>query len=258
MEIRLLSGKEVLDAAILIKEVLTSSKKPVYSETAAQSVMDFFLEHSSSMVCLGAFRDQLIGLLAFNEETFHINMFAVDPASQMQGVGRLLMENFIGTARAAGIARVTVSSVVETVPVYEALGFQKNGEVSKEGGLTLQPMEYLLGSEFLGKTVTVTVDQPYGSMHTHYADLEMPCNYGYVEDLLLAQGIFQNAYVYGVEEPVESFKGIVIGIVYHSVSSESRWIVGPSAVFDRSEVINVIGSMEESFESQILWLNTIA
>ena len=115
-------------------------------------------------------------------------------------------------------------------------------------------MEYLLGKEYLGKTVTVTVDRPYGSFHPHYPDTQYPCNYGYVEDVLAADGEYQDAYIVGVYEPVETFTGVVTAIIYRRNDSEAKWVVTRTADYDRAEVIDAVGEIEQYFETRIIWL----
>ncbi len=132
---------------------------------------------------------------------------------------------------------------------YQANGFIETGESSQAGGLSFTPMEYLLGRAMLGKTVTVIVDHPYGSFHPTIADAVYPVNFGYVSQ---TEGM-QDAWAIGPQEPVETFTGIVAGIVYHRQGT-SRWIViPPSMVIDHQKIIDLIGFEEQYYETEILW-----
>ena len=115
-------------------------------------------------------------------------------------------------------------------------------------------MEYLMVEEALGRRVTVTVDRPYGSLHPHYPDTEYPCNYGYVEEVLAADGEYQDAYIIGVYEPVDTFSGIVAAVVFRRNDCESKWIVTKDGTCDRQEVIDTIGVIEQYFDTRIIWL----
>ena len=152
------------------------------------------------------------------------------------------------------VPRITVNAPVSAKAAYEALGFETCGEAETRDGITSVPMEYLMGTEYLGRTVTVTVDRPYGSLHPHYPDTEYPCNYGYVEDVLAADGEFQDAYIVGVYEPLERFTGVVCAIIYRRNDSESKWVVSKTASYDRQEVIDAVGEVEQYFETRFVWL----
>ena len=156
------------------------------------------------------------------------------------------------TARA--VSRITVNAAKPAVPVYEALGFEAYGEETTKDGITSLPMEYLINQEMLGRTVTVTVDRPYGSLHPHYPDTEYPCNYGYVEEVLAGDGEFQDAYIIGVYEPVEQFTGVVTAIIYRRNDSESKWVVTKDGTCSKQEVIDAVGELEQYFDTRIIWL----
>lgn len=80
-------------------------------------------------------------------------------------------------------------------------------------------------TSYLGKTVTVTVDRPLGSAHPDYPDMIYPVNYGYIAGVVAPDGEAQDAYILGVDEPVESFTGVVIGIVCRENDIEDKWVV---------------------------------
>lgn len=49
----------------------------------------------------------------------------VDPVAQRRGIGRLMYEHFESLARSEGIKTMTLSSSLNAVPFYEALGFTR-------------------------------------------------------------------------------------------------------------------------------------
>ena len=69
-------------------------------------------------------------------------------------------------------------------------------------------------NSIIGATVTVTVDRPLGSYHPEYKDMYYPINYGYIEGVMALDGEEQDAYILGVNEPVDKFTGKIMAIVH--------------------------------------------
>ena len=79
----------------------------------------------------------------------------------------------------------------------------------------------------IGDIVTVTVDRPLGSYHPEYKDMYYPINYGYIEGIMAPDGEEQDAYILGVDKPVEKFTGKIIAIVHRKDDVEEKWVVCP-------------------------------
>ena len=104
----------------------------------------------------------------------------------------------------------------------------------------------------LGKTVTVTVDRPLGTYHPKHKDIYYPINYGYVEGIIAPDGEEQDAYILGVDEPVEQFTGKVIAIIHRFNDVEEKWVVAPEGqVFSKEEIWEQVKFQEQYFESEI-------
>ena len=69
----------------------------------------------------------------------------------------------------------------------------------------------------LGKVVTVKVDRHLGSFHPKHKDIYYPINYGYIEGIMAPDSEEQDAYILGVDEPVEEFTGKV-RMLWHVLS----------------------------------------
>ena len=105
----------------------------------------------------------------------------------------------------------------------------------------------------LGKTVTVTVDRPLGSFHPEYKDMYYPINYGYIEGTIAPDGEEQDAYILGVNEPVETFTGRVIAVIHRFDDVEEKWVVAPDGVeFTKDEVEEAVRFQEQYFKSEIV------
>lgn len=66
--------------------------------------------------------------------------------------------------------------------------------------------------QFLGKYVLVVIDRPKGSCHPDW-NLIYEVNYGYIPNTLAPDGEELDAYVLGVDRPVNKFKGKCIAII---------------------------------------------
>ncbi|MFR6331122.1 MAG: inorganic pyrophosphatase [Eisenbergiella sp.] len=82
----------------------------------------------------------------------------------------------------------------------------------------------------LGDIVTVTVDRPLGSFHPEYKNLYYPVNYGYVKGIAAPDGEEQDAYIIGVNKPVQEFTGKLIA-VFTAGMMECRQVAPEGLVF---------------------------
>ena len=104
----------------------------------------------------------------------------------------------------------------------------------------------------LGKQVEVIVDRPLGSHHPTYKELIYPINYGYIPSVFAQDGEEQDAYILGVDEPVESFCGTVIAIIHRLDDVEEKWVVAPEGVtFTKDEIFRQVNFQERFFHSEI-------
>lgn len=105
----------------------------------------------------------------------------------------------------------------------------------------------------IGDVVTVTVDRPLGSFHPEHKDLYYPVNYGYIEGIIAPDGEEQDAYILGVNEPVETFTGKIIAIVHRADDAEEKWVVCPAEMsFTKAEITEQIKFTEQYFQSEII------
>ena len=85
-------------------------------------------------------------------------------------------------------------------------------------------------NSIIGATVTVTVDRPLGSYHPEHKDTYYPINYGYIEGVMAPDGEEQDAYILGVNEPVDKFTGKIMAIVHRKDDIEEKWVVVPDGM----------------------------
>ena len=105
----------------------------------------------------------------------------------------------------------------------------------------------------IGNIVTVTVDRPLGSYHPKHKDLYYPINYGYIEGIMAPDGEEQDAYILGVQEPVEFFKGKIIAIIHRNDDVEEKWVVAPeNMTFSKEEIMEQVKFQEQYFDSEVM------
>ncbi|MBQ9510919.1 MAG: inorganic pyrophosphatase [Clostridia bacterium] len=104
----------------------------------------------------------------------------------------------------------------------------------------------------IGKTVKVKVDRPMGSFHPEHKDLYYPINYGYIEGVAAPDGEWQDAYILGVDKPVDTFSGKVIAVIHRMDDIEDKWVVCPQDMtFGEKEILEQVNFQEKFFNSTI-------
>lgn len=103
------------------------------------------------------------------------------------------------------------------------------------------------------RLVTVTVDRPLGSFHPVHKDIYYPINYGYIAGIMAPDGEEQDAYILGMDKPVESFTGKVIAVIHRKDDIEEKWVVCPeNMTFTKEEIWEQVKFQEQYFDSEIL------
>lgn len=101
--------------------------------------------------------------------------------------------------------------------------------------------------------VTVCMDRPLGSAHPDYPDFIYPVNYGYIPDLIAPDGEEQDAYVLGVNVPLQCFCGERIAVIYREDDVETKWVVVPAG--DRlsaAQIMEQVHFQERFFRSHVV------
>ena len=108
----------------------------------------------------------------------------------------------------------------------------------------------------LGKIIKVTVDRPMGTYHPKHKDIYYPINYGYIEGIMAPDGEEQDAYILGVNQPVEEFTGKVIAIIHRLNDVEDKWVVAPEdELYSKEQIEEQVQFQEKYFEYEILCEN---
>ena len=106
--------------------------------------------------------------------------------------------------------------------------------------------------KMIGNIVKVIVDRPLGSYHPVYQDMYYPINYGYIKGILAPDGEEQDAYILGVDHPVETFTGKVIAIIHRYDDVEEKWVVAPmNKTYTLEEIQKQVTFQERYFNYEI-------
>ncbi|QRG87082.1 hypothetical protein [Bulleidia sp. zg-1006] len=114
-------------------------------------------------------------------------------------------------------------------------------------------LEYPLANTWLGKQVTVQIDQPAGMVHPYLEDTIYRVPMGYIYD---AQSMEEpiDAYVIGDKEDKDTFFGVVVAVIYHERSDVATLVVGRiGEVIQKEEILKDIAFREQYFSSRIVW-----
>ena len=107
----------------------------------------------------------------------------------------------------------------------------------------------------IGRTVKVIVDRPLGTCHPKHPDIVYPVNYGYVPGVIAPDGEEQDAYILGIDFPVDRFTGRVIAIIHRWDDAEEKWVVAPEGMtFTRDEIESSVAFQERYFRSEVISL----
>ena len=103
------------------------------------------------------------------------------------------------------------------------------------------------------ETVDVTVDRPLGSVHPEHPGLVYPVNYGFVAGTVAGDGEPVDAYVLGVDTPVDRATGTVVAVVERADDVEDKLVVAApgSGVWTAEAIAEAVRFQEQWFDSHV-------
>ena len=109
-----------------------------------------------------------------------------------------------------------------------------------------------LGRPWLHQIVTVRIDRPLGSRHPR-SGLLYTVNYGHLPGVTAPDGAELDAYVLGVQEPLDEFTGRCIAIVHRLDDDDDKLVVVPDGTqLADAEIMAQTHFQERFFESQVV------
>ncbi len=106
---------------------------------------------------------------------------------------------------------------------------------------------------YLGKIVTIDIDRPLGYVHhKNGKTLVYPINYGYIPGVLGGDGEELDVFLIGVDHPVDTFTGRIIGIIYRADDVEDKLIMAPEGMdFTVEEMTAAVYFQEKYYDSHV-------
>lgn len=103
--------------------------------------------------------------------------------------------------------------------------------------------------QMMGAKVHVVIDRPIGYLH---GDILYPVNYGFIPNILAGDGEAQDAYILGIDEPLEEFDGNVIGVICRRNDVEDKLVVAPEGmVLNQAQIAQAVHFQEQYFDTYI-------
>lgn len=107
--------------------------------------------------------------------------------------------------------------------------------------------------KYLGQKMTVTIDRPLGFLHPDYTEMMYPVNYGFIENTRAGDGEEIDAYVLGVDQPLQLFIGQCIAVIHRLDDSEDKLVVAPECMyFSEKKIKELTNFQEKYFKSEII------
>ena len=105
--------------------------------------------------------------------------------------------------------------------------------------------------EYLNKEITIKIDRPFGSKHPKHGFI-YPVNYGYVPNTISGDGEELDAYLLGVFEPVEEYKGKCIAIIHRTNDDDDKLVVVPVEKNYTDDQIDALTEFQEAYFKHII------
>jgi len=106
---------------------------------------------------------------------------------------------------------------------------------------------------FLGKIVNIKIDRPINSKHPKHG-FTYKINYGFVPDTKAPDGEEIDAYLLGVDKPVNEFTGKCIAIIHRKDDDDDKLVIVPKGFKDISDedILKAVNFQEKWFNSVVV------
>lgn len=120
-----------------------------------------------------------------------------------------------------------------------------------ERELEEKKMEIANAKDYLKKDVVVKIDRQLGTKHPKHGFMYM-LNYGFIPNTVSGDGEELDAYLVGVFEPVEEFKGHVIAVIHRTNDNDDKLVVALKDVDYSDDAIRAMTEFQERFFESII------
>lgn len=112
-------------------------------------------------------------------------------------------------------------------------------------------MEKIDSKNFIGKEVNIVIDRALGTKHPKHGFV-YTVNYGYVPNVISGDGEELDAYLLGVFNQVENYKGKCIAVIHGTNDDDDKIIVVPEGVNYTDEQIKALTEFQERFFESVI------
>ena len=106
--------------------------------------------------------------------------------------------------------------------------------------------------DYLGKTVKVKMDRPLGSKHPKHGFV-YPVNYGFILNTISGDGEELDAYVLGVNQPLDEYVGVVKAVIHRTNDDDDKLVVMPADVSLSDQQIREMTKFQEQYFESVIY-----
>lgn len=110
-----------------------------------------------------------------------------------------------------------------------------------------------IAKDFLGRSVTIKIDRPLGSKHPKHGFV-YEVNYGFVPDTKAPDGEEIDAYLLGVNKPVDEFTGKCLAVIHRKDDDDDKLVIVPEGFkeISDSDILKAVNFQEKWFDSMVI------
>ena len=105
--------------------------------------------------------------------------------------------------------------------------------------------------DYLGKIVKIKIDRRLGMKHPKY-NLIYPINYGYVPNTISGDGEELDAYLLGIEYPIDEYEGKCIAIIHRTNDNDDKLVIVPIDKEYSNEEIDTLTEFQEKYFKHVI------
>ena len=147
---------------------------------------------------------------------------------------------------------------VKWVSIEEFMQMYNDGEIVETVDFGIEEYNEAINKKqreaysYIGKKVKVHIDRKLGTKHPKH-DFIYEVNYGYIQNTISGDGEELDAYVLGIDSPVEDFEGKCIAVIHRTNDDDDKLIVVPeNKDFSDEEIRKLTEFQEKYFKSEII------
>ncbi|MDD6262164.1 MAG: GrpB family protein [Clostridiales bacterium] len=241
--------------------VLTIKAKPIIDIAVAVDSFDDILAYEKELKAAGFYyrpkaqaflRDQLLfacGSFYDGTGDLQTHFIHVVRANSMDWLNYINFRDYLNsTPSAAKEYEALKESLARQAPIDSG----REKYLKGKHGFIVRTLRKALVKSYLGKTVTVSIDRPIGSVHPKHGGMVYPVNYGFIPGVTGGDGEELDVYLLGVDVPVKEYAARVIGIVHRRNDVEDKLVAAPEGMnFNLDEIEKAVCFQEKYYDIEI-------